>query len=95
MALSLLPLAAFASKTIGASHGGWWPALRAAFLSDSTARTLRFTLAQAGLSTLSALALGLPGAYLVARFSFPGRKFFLSLAAVPFCLPPLLVVLAF
>lgn len=95
VALSLLPLAAFASKTIGASDGGWWPALRAAFLSDSTARTLRFTLAQAGLSTLSALALGLPGAYLVARFSFPGRKFFLSLAAVPFCLPPLLVVLAF
>ncbi|TXT42493.1 MAG: thiamine transport system permease protein [Spirochaetes bacterium] len=109
VALSLLPLAAFGFKTLGSVDGvaeavgatgsaqpeALWATLKSALLSESTAKTLRFTLAQAGFSTLFALLLGLPGAYLVAKFSFPGRKLFLSLAAVPFCLPPLLVVLAF
>ncbi len=35
------------------------------------------------------------GAFFIARYKFPGRRFFLSLAAVPFCLPPILVILAF
>jgi thiamine transport system permease protein len=32
---------------------------------------------------------------LVARYKFKARRFFLSLAAVPFCLPPILVILSF
>jgi thiamine transport system permease protein len=38
---------------------------------------------------------GFPGAYFVAKYKFKARRFFLSLAAVPFCLPPILVILSF
>lgn len=37
----------------------------------------------------------MPGAYFMANYEFRSRKVFLALSAVPFCLPPILVVLAF
>ena len=58
-------------------------------------RALAFTLAQAGASTLAALAIGLPGAALVARFRFPGRKALKALSVLPFSVPSVLIVLAF
>jgi thiamine transport system permease protein len=62
---------------------------------------LGFTLKQALYSTLLALGLGLPGAWLFAVFpaAFPagGRliRFFRALSGIPFALPPILVVLGF
>jgi thiamine transport system permease protein len=56
---------------------------------------LRFTLFQAFLSVGAALVLGLPGAWLLSRYQFPGRKILLSLSIIPFILPPILVVLGF
>ena len=63
--------------------------------------TLVFTLKQAVLSTLLALGLGLPGAWFLSspgggrgRVS-PFRRFLRSLSALPFALPPILVVLGF
>lgn len=67
----------------------------AALFSASTLAALRFSLSQAFLSTLLALIVGFPGAFFVAKYRFRGRRFFLSLAAVPFCLPPILVILSF
>jgi thiamine transport system permease protein len=58
-------------------------------------RAIGFTLAQAGASTLAALAIGLPGAALVARFRFPGRKALKALSILPFSVPSVLIVLAF
>ena len=54
-----------------------------------------FTLKQALLSTVFSVALGLPGAYLVGRCRFPGRRILKSLTTVPFVLPPILAVLGF
>ena len=54
-----------------------------------------FTLAQAGLSTLLTLAVGLPGAYLLARYEFRGRSLLQALTAVPFVMPTLVVGAAF
>ncbi|MDR1971213.1 MAG: iron ABC transporter permease [Treponema sp.] len=60
--------------------------------------TLGFTVRQALLSTLLALALGIPGAYLL---SSPGAGdrgalgLLRALAGIPFALPPILVVLGF
>ena len=54
-----------------------------------------FGLSQAGASTLLALALGFPGAYLMALKRFPGKRFLGALSSVPFCVPPLIVALAF
>ncbi|MDP3176856.1 MAG: hypothetical protein Q8M76_03060, partial [Spirochaetaceae bacterium] len=58
-------------------------------------RAIGFTLAQAAASTVAALAIGLPGAALVARYRFPGRKALKALSVLPFCLPSILVVLSF
>lgn len=58
-------------------------------------RPLRFTFYQAGLSTLLTLLLGLPSAYLFARFRFPGKRLLQTLTALPFILPTVVVAAAF
>lgn len=57
--------------------------------------TLLFTIFQAFLSTLLTVALALPGAYVFARYRFPGRSLLLSLATLPFVLPTVVVAVAF
>ncbi len=54
-----------------------------------------FTVYQAALSTAASVALGLPGAYLLARFSFPGRRTIRSLTMLPFVLPSIMVAIGF
>ncbi len=54
-----------------------------------------FTAYQAALSTLASVALGLPGAYVLARFEFPGRRTLQSLTILPFVLPSIMVVVGF
>ncbi|RLW68888.1 MAG: hypothetical protein B6D68_02890 [spirochete symbiont of Stewartia floridana] len=56
---------------------------------------LLFTLKQAGLSTVFSVLFGLPGAFLIGRCHFIGRRMLKSLATVPFVLPPILAVLGF
>ncbi|MEE4194093.1 MAG: iron ABC transporter permease [Anaerolineae bacterium] len=58
-------------------------------------RAFRFTVWQASLSTLLTLLLGLPAAYLFARFRFPGKRLFSVLFILPFILPTVVVVTAF
>ena len=60
-----------------------------------TSDTLLFTLYQAFLSTLLTLLLGLPAAYLFARFDFPGKALLRALTAVPFMLPTVVVAAGF
>lgn len=55
------------------------------------AAPLGFTLWQAGLSTLATLLVGLPAAYLFARFNFAGKSLLRVLSAVPFILPTVVV----
>jgi thiamine transport system permease protein len=64
-------------------------------LSPYTGRLVAFTFYQALLSTLFSLLLGLPGAYILSHYRFPGRTLLRSSSAVPFVLPPILVVLGF
>jgi thiamine transport system permease protein len=58
-------------------------------------QTLLFTLYQAVLSTLLTLLIGIPSAYLFARFDFPGRSLLRALTAVPFMLPTVVVATGF
>lgn len=60
-----------------------------------TTNTLLFTFYQAFLSTLLTLLLGLPSAYLFARFEFRGKSLLRALTAVPFMLPTVVVAAAF
>lgn len=54
-----------------------------------------YALAQAGASALLAALVGIPGAFLVARRRFPGRRLLSALSAVPFCVPPLIIAIGF
>ena len=54
-----------------------------------------FTLWQAVISTLLTLVLALPGAYLLARYEFPGRAAVRALVVIPFVLPTVVVGSAF
>lgn len=53
----------------------------------SLRRAAWFTLWQAAASTLLTLLFALPGAYVIARFRFPGRNFLRAAVTVPFVLP--------
>jgi thiamine transport system permease protein len=57
--------------------------------------TLWFTTWQAVLSTLLTVAFALPGAYVFARYDFPGKSLVQALTTVPFVLPTIVVALAF
>ena len=54
-----------------------------------------FTAYQAVLSTVASVALGLPGAYLLARHEFRGRRTVRSLTILPFVLPGIMVAVGF
>jgi thiamine transport system permease protein len=54
-----------------------------------------FTAYQALLSTGLSVVLGLPGAWVLARFEFPGRRALRSLTIVPFVLPAVMVAAGF
>jgi thiamine transport system permease protein len=56
---------------------------------------LRFTFYQAILSTFITLLVGLPSAYLFARYDFLGKSLLRALTAVPFMLPTVVVAAGF
>lgn len=56
---------------------------------------LGFTLWQAALSTALTLVVGLPAAFLFARFSFPGKRLLRILTTLPFILPTVVVAAGF
>ena len=60
-----------------------------------TSGVLLFTFYQATLSTLFTLLLGLPAAYLFARYDFPSKSLLRALIAVPFMLPTVVVAAGF
>jgi thiamine transport system permease protein len=63
--------------------------------SESIRSVIWFTIWQALLSMLLTLLVGLPGAYLLARFRFPGKSVLQALAGIPFVMPTLVVAAAF
>ncbi|MFC7210590.1 ABC transporter permease [Natronoarchaeum sp. GCM10025321] len=54
-----------------------------------------FTAYQAVLSTVASVAIGLPGAYILARYEFRGRRLLRSLTILPFVLPGIMVAIGF
>ncbi|MBU1866336.1 MAG: iron ABC transporter permease, partial [Actinobacteria bacterium] len=54
-----------------------------------------FTLWQATLSTALTLVVALPGAYVFARYDFPGKRLLRAAATIPFVLPTMVAGTAF
>ncbi len=71
-----------------------WQALTASNLQLASG-TLFFTLYQAALSTLLTLLIGLPAAYLFARYEFPAKSLLGALTSIPFLLPTVVVASGF
>jgi thiamine transport system permease protein len=89
----LYPLAAIIERGLGAEGAGG-SALDV--LTDPITRdVVRFTFWQAVASTVLTMAVALPAAYVLGRFSFPGRSAVRALVTVPFVLPTVVVALAF
>ncbi len=81
--------------SFGSSEAALLTEVLSRLLSVSTLRLIGFTLGQALLSTALTLLLGLPGAYILAHYDFPGKALFNALTTVPFVLPTVVVSAAF
>ena len=89
----LYPLGAIMQR--GLSSGGAAGAdLRQLLTAATTRRALWFSTWQAAVSTLGTLAVGLPAAYVFARYRFPGKRLLRTITLVPFVLPTLVVAAA-
>jgi thiamine transport system permease protein len=104
LALPLLFLSAFffypllsilAEGLTGAAGGLTLSHLRGALADPVNLRAILFTVEQALLSTLASVLMGLPGAFLLARYDFRGKSLVKSICTVPFVLPSIIVVLGF
>jgi thiamine transport system permease protein len=89
------PLASIFQESFARSKEGLFAPFLFAFTSPSIIKVIGFTFYQAALSTLATLALGLPGAYFLARYHFPGQRVLRALTTVPLVLPMLVVATAF
>ena len=89
------PLAVIIRVSLARAAAGPVAALAAVLGSPVYLKIIGFTFYQAALSTLATLALGLPGAYLLARYTFRGQHLLRALTAVPFVLPTLVVAAGF
>jgi thiamine transport system permease protein len=58
-------------------------------------KPLSLTVLQALVSTILTLCIGIPGAYVVSHYSFPGRELFKAALIVPFILPTVVVSACF
>ncbi|WP_425424259.1 ABC transporter permease [Streptomyces chattanoogensis] len=81
----------------GLKDGGQWRLGRlGTVLSDpDVLHVLWFTVWQAAASTALTLLIALPGAYVFARFDFPGKQLLRAVVMVPFVLPTVVVGSAF
>jgi len=90
----IYPLAAIVIRGLGTAENVLDPFTNV-FTDAGLRRVAWFTLWQAVVSTSLTLAVGIPCAYVLSRFSFPGRRFISAATLVPFVLPTLVVGTAF
>ncbi len=89
------PLLSIFQLSFARQQPGAPPPLIAALASPSVRGVIAFTFGQAALSTLLTLLLGLPGAYLLGRYEFPGKSLIRAVTGIPFVMPTLVVAAAF
>jgi thiamine transport system permease protein len=89
------PLFSILGLSFSRGGQGFAAPLLAALGSPGLRRVLGFTIGQAALSTLLTLLVGLPAAYLLARYNFRGKALLLALSGIPFVMPTLVVAAAF
>ncbi|WP_374192984.1 ABC transporter permease [Streptomyces sp. AV19] len=89
------PVAAIVSRGLTADGRWQFGRIGEVVTDPATAHVLWFTTWQAAASTALTLALALPGAYVFARFDFPGKGLLRAVVTVPFVLPTVVAGSAF
>lgn len=89
------PLGSILHLSFERGETAWWRVFAEMGTSPTVRRVFLFTVWQALLSTLLTLAIGLPGAYLFARYQFRGKSLLRALTGVPFVMPTLVVAAGF
>ncbi len=100
MIRAVVPLAfvgVFFVWPVAAIIGRSWSAgaLRDVLADEGFRHVMWFTLWQSVLATALTLLVGLPAAYVVARYDFRGRRLFRAFVTIPFVLPTVVVATAF
>ena len=90
-----LPFGNIIFTSISKSSSSFFVVLLTVLSSQNIRQTIYFTFYQATLSTILTLVLGLPSAYLFARYDFKGKSFIRILTGLPFVMPTLVVAAAF
>ncbi len=88
------PLSKILGISIGRSESGIIAPFIEAISSSYIRRVIGFTFWQALLSTIITLGVGIPGAYLLARYQFKGKTYFRAFTGIPFVMPTLVVAAA-
>ena len=91
----LYPLASILGRSLG---GETWPAFGpfGTVLGDPYyLGRIWFTTWQAAVSTILSVVLGMPAAYLFARYEFPGKTLLKAVTTVPFVMPTIVVAMGF
>jgi thiamine transport system permease protein len=89
------PLGSILQLSFSRAQGSFFSPIQEAIGSPSVRSVLWFTIWQAGLSMLLTLFVGLPGAYLLARYRFRGKSLLRALTSVAFVMPTLVVAAGF
>jgi thiamine transport system permease protein len=80
------------TKIIGLGLSANWVEI---YFESSTLKAIWFTVWQAAVSTLLALLIGIPGAYVLYRKKFFAQRFIRALITVPLVLPTIVVAIVF
>lgn len=91
----LYPLGSILQVSFARGESGVVAPFIEALTSPSVQGVVWFTIWQAALSTAITLLVGLPGAYILARFDFRGKSLIKALTGIPFVMPTLVVAVAF
>jgi thiamine transport system permease protein len=91
----LYPLASILGVSLFGEGGFSFDAFSSVATRGSLRGAIWFTVWQAVASTLLTLIIAMPAAYVFARFSFPGKRFFRAAITVPFVLPTVVVGAAY
>jgi len=90
-----LPLASILKISLGQDNFNITTTLNQALESQLILDAIWFTIWQAFLSTFLTLIVGLPGAYLFARYTFRGKNLLKAITVIPFVIPTVVVAAAF
>jgi len=91
----LYPLGRIIFISIDRAQGAILTTLSETLFSAYFWRVTSFTFYQAVLSTLVTLCIGLPGAFYLGKYHFPGRDLFRALSSIPFIMPTIVTAMAF